>query len=79
MIHSFFHLKLVKYFFIQESKDMDWAIIVRMKPRDLYNIRKELKVEDDEIYTQCMPYNLALTDDLNATSVVKMDIKGEKY
>ena len=34
-------------FFVQDLKDKNWAVIVRMKFRDLYNMKNGLKVEDD--------------------------------
>ena len=40
-------------------------------------MRKGLEVEDDETYMQCMLYNFTSTNDLNATSLIRIDIEGE--
>ena len=65
-------------FFVQDSKDKEWAIVIKIKPKDLYDMGKGLELEDDETYTQCMPFNVVPTDELNATtSLVRMDVEGE--
>ena len=51
MIHSFFLSQAHQVFFIQDLKDKNWTVVVRIKSKDLYDIKKGLEVEDDEIYT----------------------------
>ena len=51
--------KIFQVFFIQNSKDKNWTVVVRMKFKNLYNTKKRLKVVDDETYMQYMLYNLA--------------------
>ncbi len=53
-------------FFVQDSKDKDWSLVIKTKPRNLYDMEKGLEQEDVETYTQCMPYNVVPTDEVNA-------------
>ena len=65
MMHLYFHLKLDKFFFLQDSKDKKWTIVIKMKFRDLYDIRKGIVLKDNETYTQCICYNIMPTAELN--------------
>ncbi|XP_073098620.1 uncharacterized protein [Elaeis guineensis] len=65
------------FFFVQNSINKEWVIVVRTKSRDLYDMKKGLEVEDDETYTQYTCYNFTSIDDLNATSLIRMDIEEE--
>lgn len=67
-------------FFVQDSKDKEWAVVIKTKPRDLYDMGKGLEVEDDDTYTQCMPYDIVPTDELNATtSLIRTDSIEDLY
>ncbi|XP_038973921.1 uncharacterized protein LOC113461576 [Phoenix dactylifera] len=63
-------------FFVQDSKDKNWSLVIKTKPRDLYDMGKRLEEEDDDTYTQCMPYNVVPTDEVNAPmSLIRMDVE----
>ena len=40
-------------------------------------MRKGLKVKDDETYIQYIHYNIVLIDNLNNTSLIRMNVEGE--
>ena len=55
-------------FFVQDAKDKDWAIIVKTKPKELYDMGKQLEDDDDDdTNMQSMPYNCVSVDDVDAT------------
>ena len=66
-------------FFVQDAKDVDWATVVKTKPRDLYDMGKQVEHDDDDdTYTHSMPYNFVPTDDVNATvSLVRTEFDGD--
>ena len=61
-------------FYVQDSKDKEWATVIKTKPRDLYDMGKRVEEEDDDTYTQCMPYNIVPDDHINDTTIlVRLD------
>ena len=64
-------------FFVQEAKDKDWAIVIKTKPRDLYDMGRQLEDdEDDDTYTHSMPFNFVPVDDVHATiSLVRTEVE----
>ena len=64
-------------FFVQDARDKDWATIIKTKPWDLYDLKKQLKDdEDDNTYTDSLPFNFAPVDDIHATlSLVRIEFE----
>ena len=64
-------------FFVQEAKDKDWAIVIKTKPRDLYDMGRQLEDdEDDDTYTHSMPFNFVPVDDVHATiPLVRIEVE----
>ncbi|GJV42213.1 RNA-directed DNA polymerase [Tanacetum coccineum] len=59
-------------FYIEDPKDVGWWHIIMIKPRDTYDMGRNVKIDEDnddeeELYTECMPYNLPIPDDFNET------------
>ena len=48
-------------FYVDDEKDKGWAHVVRVKPRDSYQLGS-LMVDEDELYPQCMPPNISKED-----------------
>ena len=64
-------------FYVQDAKDKDWFTVIKTKPRDLYDMGNQVEDDDDDTYTQCMPYNFVPADDLNATTtLVRTEFEG---
>lgn len=51
-------------FYIQDPRYEEWSQVVMTKPRDLYDMGAQLQ-DDAETYTQCMPCDVIVTDELN--------------
>ena len=65
-------------FYVQDSKDKEWATVIKTKPRDLYDIGQRVQEDDDDTYTQCMPHNIMANDDINATTtLVRLDFEDD--
>nr|CAD1822868.1 unnamed protein product [Ananas comosus var. bracteatus] len=53
-------------FYVQDPKNIEWSYIITVKPRDLYDMGVRLEIEDDDdTYTQCMPCNTIVANELN--------------
>ena len=65
-------------FYVQDSKDKEWATAIKTKPRDLNDIGQTVEEEEDDTYTQCMPHNIMADDDINATTtLVRLDFEDD--
>ena len=58
-------------FYIEDPKDVGWWHIIMTKPRDTYDMGRNVNMDEDdddeELYTECIPYNLPILDDVNET------------
>nr|GEU37888.1 RNA-directed DNA polymerase [Tanacetum cinerariifolium] len=59
-------------FYIEDPKDVGWWHIIMTKPRDTYDMGRNVNMDEDddddeELYTECMPYNLPIPDAFNET------------
>ncbi|GJS73633.1 zinc finger, CCHC-type containing protein [Tanacetum coccineum] len=52
-------------FYIDDLKDAGWSHVIIALPRDIFNMGNKVISDDDESYTQCMPYNLPTLYDVN--------------
>lgn len=56
-------------FYIEDLKDGGWSHVIRTKPRDTYDMGTNVNTDDDDLYTQSVPYNLPVLDDVNEAPV----------
>ena len=52
-------------FYIDDLKDVGWSHVIMAKPRDTYDIGSNVNRDDDDSYTECLPYNLPTIDEIN--------------
>ncbi|GJX28788.1 transposon, En/Spm-like protein [Tanacetum coccineum] len=65
-------------FYIDDLKDVGWSHVIVVLARDMFNMGNKVIRDDDESYTQCMPYNLPTLYDVNeAPSWHRKDIEIE--
>nr|GEY85196.1 hypothetical protein [Tanacetum cinerariifolium] len=63
-------------FYMDDLKDAGWSHVIVAFPRDMFNMRNKVIRDDDESYTQCIPYNLPTLYDVNeAPSWHRKDIE----
>ncbi|XP_071735244.1 uncharacterized protein [Rutidosis leptorrhynchoides] len=61
-------------FYIDDIKEIGWSHVIMTKPRDTYDMGTNLKGDDDESYTQCMPNDIPMIDEeTEAPSWLRID------